>query len=150
MADRWSDDDDRRDHARHEDRSRGGVRYGSGGYGREEYGRDRGRFDDHGRYGAQGGYYGGYGGSFEGRDYARGEGYGRDYRRDYGGRGWDDDRSYTGRDGRRDWADRAGDEVASWFSDDDAERRRRQDEMRERRGYGWGGQRSCNRYRDDW
>ena len=36
-------------------------------------------------------------------------------------------------DRSRDWPDRAGDEVRSWFGDDDAERRRRMDEAR---GYG--------------
>jgi hypothetical protein len=39
---------------------------------------------------------------------------------------WNDRGSY----GRRDWGDRAGDEVRSWFGDDDAERRRRMDERR--------------------
>jgi hypothetical protein len=64
---------------------------------------------------------------------------------------WSDDRSgrsgredFRGQDqrGRRDergfW-DRAGDEVASWFGDDDAERRRRQDRMRDERERGYGG-----------
>jgi hypothetical protein len=39
---------------------------------------------------------------------------------------WSDDRFGHGRDERGFW-DRASDEVASWFGDDDAERRRRQD-----------------------
>ena len=39
---------------------------------------------------------------------------------------WSDDRFGRGRDERGFW-DRASDEVASWFGDDDAERRRRQD-----------------------
>ena len=39
---------------------------------------------------------------------------------------WTDDRFGRGRDERGFW-DRASDEVASWFGDDDAERRRRQD-----------------------
>ena len=47
---------------------------------------------------------------------------------------WSDDR-YSDRDrSRRDergFFERAGDEVASWFGDDDAERRRREDRMRE-------------------
>ena len=74
---------------------------------------------------------------------------------------WSDDRSdrnfrgeNRGRDERGFW-DRASDEVASWFGDDDAERRRRQDQMRDERdshsggrersrergafGGGWGG-----------
>ena len=55
-------------------------------------------------------------------------------------RSWDRDRgSGRGRDERGFW-DRAGDEVASWFGDDDAERRRREDRMRDERdrGYGFG------------
>jgi len=56
---------------------------------------------------------------------------------------WSDDRSRRddgrgGRDDRGFW-DRAGDEVASWFGDDDAERRRREDRMRDERGAGYGG-----------
>jgi len=43
--------------------------------------------------------------------------------------------SDRGRDDRGFW-DRASDEVASWFGDDDAERRRREDQMRERREQG--------------
>lgn len=56
-----------------------------------------------------------------------GPGYGQ------GGReaaGRDDDRW---RDGDRGFVDRAADEVASWFGDDDAERRRREDEGNDRR-----------------
>jgi hypothetical protein len=53
-------------------------------------------------------------------------------------RGWGDDRG--GRD-ERGFFERAGDEIASWFGDDDAERRRRQDHPD--RGQGWG--RSDNR-----
>jgi hypothetical protein len=56
---------------------------------------------------------------------------------------WQDERS-AGRDrgGRDDrgFFERAGDEVASWFGDDDAERRRREDQMREGRERGYGGQ----------
>jgi hypothetical protein len=52
---------------------------------------------------------------------------------------WQDDRS-AGRDrgGRDDrgFFERAGDEVASWFGDEDAERRRRDDQMREGREHG--------------
>jgi len=48
-------------------------------------------------------------------------------------RGWrGDNRSSGGRDERGFW-DRASDEVSSWFGDDDAERRRRQDQMRDDR-----------------
>ena len=72
--------------------------------------------------------------------------YGRGgYRR---GRDYSDDRGYM---------DRAGDEVRSWFGDDDAERRRQMDEQRDRqhdRGYGDDWTRSewqrSERQRDDW
>jgi hypothetical protein len=49
---------------------------------------------------------------------------------DRGGRG--DSRRSEGRD-ERGFFERAGDEVASWFGDDDAERRRREDQMRDER-----------------
>ena len=82
--------------------------------------------------------YGGYGAD-RGRDYR--QGYGRDEGRnrgEYGGRDYGSDRSA----GRRDYGgdprgydyqdrglfDRAGDEVRSWFGDDEAERRRQADE----------------------
>ena len=51
-------------------------------------------------------------------------------------RGWRGD-NRGGRDERGFW-DRASDEVASWFGDEDAERRRRLDQLREGRGYGQG------------
>jgi hypothetical protein len=49
----------------------------------------------------------------------------------------DDDRMQQGHDDRG-WFDRASDEVASWFGDEDAERRRRQDN-RFPEGGGWSG-----------
>ena len=56
----------------------------------------------------------------------------RQDRRDPRSRWRDDDRNERG------WFERAGDEIASWFGDDDAERRRRQDS----RGFGsWGSDR---------
>jgi hypothetical protein len=71
---------------------------------------------------------------YEGRDYrrSRSESYGyrdRDGRGGYGGRpsGYDyDDRGFF---------DRAGDEVRSWFGDEEAERRRRQDDREYERRY---------------
>jgi hypothetical protein len=60
-------------------------------------------------YGARtGGYGGGAGGSM---------GYGEDYR----------EHSYAGRQNERGFLQKAGDEVASWFGDEDAARRREQD-----------------------
>ncbi|PWC44730.1 BON domain-containing protein [Azospirillum sp. TSO22-1] len=58
-----------------------------------------------------------------------------------GGRGRDEDRGFL---------ERAGDEVASWFGDEDAERRRRMDEIRDHRGRGPRGYtRSDDRIRED-
>lgn len=67
--------------------------------------------------------------------YSSGERYDRDYDydRDRWGRGGNEGRGNEGRG----WLDRASDAVASWFGDEDAERRRRMDEQREyRRGRG--------------
>jgi len=47
-----------------------------------------------------------------------------------GGERWRDDRDYRGGDGERGFIDRAGDEVRSWFGDDDAQRRREADQRR--------------------
>ena len=49
-------------------------------------------------------------------------------------RDWRGDRSRGGRD-ERGFFERAGDEVASWFGDEDAERRRHEDQMRDNRGF---------------
>ena len=55
---------------------------------------------------------------------------------------WSDDR-YTSRDrggpDDRGFFDRAGDEIASWFGDDEAERRRREDHLRDQRERGYSG-----------
>jgi hypothetical protein len=60
-------------------------------------------------------------------------------------RGWrGEDR---GREGERGFWDRASDEISSWFGDEDAERRRRGDEMRDRRSEERG-QRSSSRSSD--
>src|SRR4051812_3013483 len=54
---------------------------------------------------------------------------GRSPERDWRG----ENRGYGGRRDERGFFERAGDEVASWFGDEEAERRRREDErMRER------------------
>ena len=108
-------------------------------------------------------------------------GYNSDYGRSYGSAGFGDrraresereypgtfrppsygrdfDRSTKDRTSRgegaadRDWLDRASDEVSSWFGDDEAERRRRMDKMRDRnfRGRGPKGyRRSDERIRED-
>jgi osmotically-inducible protein OsmY len=98
----------------------------------EYWDRERGR-----RYRGEG-YYGGYYG-YPGRE--------RDREREYERRG--DDRGFF---------DRAGDEVRSWFGDEDAQRRRMRDEREPRiegRGWGreergWGGQRGDEESERDW
>jgi osmotically-inducible protein OsmY len=76
--------------------------------------------------------------------YRSGERYGeRDYDYDY------DREGFRGGEGRG-WWDRASDEVASWFGDDEAQRRRRQDEQRQHRGRGPKGyRRSDERIKED-
>jgi osmotically-inducible protein OsmY len=85
-----------------------GTRLGGANYG--NYG-DRGRnYNDNDR--GYGNTYGGYSGSNYGGNF------GSDYNSGSPGRRNQNDRS---------WWDRASDEVSSWFGDEDAERRRRQD-----------------------
>jgi hypothetical protein len=65
---------------------------------------------------------------------------------------WRDER-FEGRGrGREDrgFFERAGDEIASWFGDDDAERRRREDQMREERERGYSGRDRERDYGRDW
>jgi osmotically-inducible protein OsmY len=92
------------------------------------------RYGSYGRSGAERGYSEGM------RDYSQqrynyptgfrsGESYG-------GGRSYDYDRDRNDRGEDRGWWDRASDAVASWFGDEDAERRRRMDQQREHRGRG--------------
>lgn len=73
------------------------------------------------------------------------------YGESYGERGYGYDRERSGRGDERGWWDRASDEVASWFGDEDAERRRRMDEQRaHRRGRGPKGyRRSDERIKED-
>lgn len=96
----------------------------------------------------------------------RGEGYYGGY---YGGdpereRDRDREREYERRGGERGFFDRAGDEVRSWFGDEDAQRRRVRDERENRwedrpgwssargdeRERGWGGYRSEDDRERDW
>jgi osmotically-inducible protein OsmY len=103
------------------------------------------KYGSYGRSGAERGYSEGM------RDYSQrynyptgfrsGESYGRSY--DYDREGYD-------RGEGRGWWDRASDAVASWFGDDDAERRRRMDQQREHRGRGPKGyRRSDERIKED-
>jgi osmotically-inducible protein OsmY len=115
--------------------TRVGGTFGAGG----EYGPPAGRRRSAAAYrgGGTWGYAGsGYRGPFSGYES------GGEYReRDRGGA---DERT---------WWDRTSDEVASWFGDEDAERRRRMDEMRARRGMAGRGPkgytRSDERIRED-
>jgi hypothetical protein len=71
----------------------------------------------------------------------------RDTRRDERSRWSDDDRfsdrerswrgEQRGRPDERGFFERAGDEISSWFGDEDAERRRREDRMRDEREHGF-------------
>ncbi|WP_374301223.1 BON domain-containing protein [Paracoccus sp. (in: a-proteobacteria)] len=54
--------------------------------------------------------------------------------RDRSGRGYGRREDHGGRDRSRDWSDRAGDEIASWFGDEDAQRRREMDSGHRGRG----------------
>ena len=63
---------------------------------------------------------------------------GRDHREPRGTRSsWDDDRGsrYSGERDERGFFERAGDEISSWFGDDDRDRRRDQDERRYNEGH---------------
>lgn len=95
------------------------------------------RYGSYGRSGAERGYSEGLTGDYPQQqryNYPTGfrsnERYGE---RERSGRDYDNDRGQEGRG----WLDRASDAVASWFGDEEAERRRRMDEQREyRRGRG--------------
>lgn len=122
-----------------QDRMYGGMRdedwrssgqYGSSSYGRSDYGR--------GGYSGTSGGYGDWDRSRRMSDYDRGRG------------DWDRDRRDYDRD--RSWWDKTRDEVSSWFGDEDAERRRLQDERRSENYRGKGPRdykRSDDRIRED-
>jgi len=96
------------------------------------------------RYGSSGRDYGQSGFGFGERYGERGRGYGG-----YEGRG-DYDRGDYGGQEERGWLDRAADTVASWFGDEEAERRRRMDEQRRYHGRGPKGyRRSDERIKED-
>ena len=157
--------------------SYGGGRYSGGGRESERYGRESssGGGRESGREGYWGrgwenerdddtreSRYGSYGRSGNERRYNEGM---RDYSQRYNyptgfrstesyGRNYDYDRERYGRgEGRGDdrgWWDRASDAVASWFGDEEAERRREMDRQREHRGRGPKGyRRSDERIKED-
>jgi len=109
------------------------------GRGFRDYGRDEWGRDEWGR--------GGPGGTDADRTR---EDRGRQARRQVG-QDYAHDRATRQREGNdRGWLERMGDEVASWFGDDDAERRRRMDAERSHRGRGPRGYtRSDDRIRED-
>jgi hypothetical protein len=78
----------------------------------------------------------------------------RDHRRGEGSR-WRDDSIFSsddrgrGRDDDRGFFDRAGDEVRSWFGDDDAERRRERDARRDEAREAFGRERPRSEYGRD-
>jgi osmotically-inducible protein OsmY len=123
-----------------DDRQGRGGRWGSqsddrsGRYGAGERGYGGSGRGDYGRYESDYGDYGYGGGRDRDRDYGfgasagyRGQGYGG-YGYGYGGAQWSERDRYGREESReRGFLERAGDEVASWFGDEEAARRRRQD-----------------------
>lgn len=116
---------------------RGGYMGSSGGRYSDESGSgysQRGQWGD--RYSGRGSQYSRSGEYGRGSDYGRGGEYGRSG--EYGG------------GEERGWWDRASDAVASWFGDEEAERRRRMDAQRPHRGKGPKGyRRSDERIKED-
>lgn len=119
--------------------------YGTGEYGRNQYGQganrsysDYDRSEFRGRTGPSTGRY------YQGTN--RPPYYGRDFEYE------DRDDRYAHGENERGWWDRASDEVASWFGDEEAERRRNYDEMRDAKHRGKGPRdyrRSDERIRED-
>jgi osmotically-inducible protein OsmY len=138
---------------------------GQGGGDEEQYQRGG---DEEQRYGyGRGGYYGEpsqrryrgryYGGPYGAYDYDRYE-YGERAREPYYQRGYEGEyrepyyRGGRGRGEERGFFERAGDEIKSWFGDEEADRRRRADEIRRGRYAGRGPRgyrRSDERIRED-
>lgn len=173
--DRWREDDRRESYGyRGRDRDYGRDRRSAEGwrdYGRraesgrryeedpERYGRDYGRRDYNPPAGLPGTAWGfDEWGRDPGWDYGWSSGYGRDYssrnaRRDWYDQDRDAYRGYGERrqpHGERGFWDRASDEVSSWFGDEDATRRRREDDRAYHRGRGPRGYtRSDERIRED-
>src|SRR6185295_15749382 len=136
--------------------SRGGRNYQGGrqnywGRGweneRDESNRES-RYGSYGRSGAERGYSEGLTGDYPQQRYNYPTGFRSTERYGERGRGYDYDREDRGEG--RGWLDRASDAVASWFGDEEAERRRRMDEQREHRGRGPKGyRRSDERIKED-
>jgi len=90
------------------------------------------RYGSYGRSGAERGYSEGMRESSQRYNYPTGS----RSNESYGGRSSEYDRDRYDRGEDRGWWDRASDAVASWFGDEDAERRRGMDQQREHRGRG--------------
>ena len=147
---RWRDDD--RYRLTDEERSRWDSWRNEGEHGRigrdrVGYGRDfGGSYPQYRTQSTYGGYQGGYGRD-DWRDDYRGRHPSLDYGRDYGA----PYRGYGRYEQDRGWLERASDEVSAWFGNEDALRRREQDDQtRSRRGRGPKGYvRSDERIRED-
>ena len=108
-------------------------------YTSDEYGLGNTSSRDRSSYSNRAGGFGSGRDSYADSGYGHTSTYGRSAGTGYGSSSSDYNRPRTGWTGSsgdsysgRDTWDRAGDEVKSWFGDDDAERRRRMDEMRDR------------------
>ena len=111
-------------------RAVGGDRDYNRDQGRDDYGQNYGQYDRDRPSGEYRGSYGSDGRRFE--NYRDRDRIGRDERDSFARRNdGRDDRSRGQDQDDRGFIARAGDEVRSWFGDEDAERRRNQDEQRE-------------------
>ncbi|WP_019515750.1 DUF2171 domain-containing protein [Sphingomonas sp. Mn802worker] len=128
-----------------DDRGYGRSEYGQSGYGQSNYGQSRqygssGRNEYHGSYGSDGRRFVDVGDRKHWDDDNRG-GYGREQNRFGGNDRGDSQRGNYGRAPQgynyqeRGFFDRAGDEVRSWFGDEEAERRREMDNRYDEREY---------------
>lgn len=167
---RYSDEGYPREGSRAQNRPRGQeydrTHYGQGGHDQGDYGQGGLGYETGGGYGqgysdrqgyGRGSRESGYGDYDRSRfDTGYNQGYGGGFGQNAGGRFGaghygDADRDRYDRERDRNWLNRAGDEMSSWFGDEDAERRRQMDRMRGGH-YGRGPQgysRSDDRIRED-
>lgn len=145
-ADRYGNTSYGKQYYEERDRNQRNMQAGTGNMYGNDYGRrDYGRSQLGSNYGSSGSSFQnqGYGTSADQyrSDFQRRSSYGRDYNNDYNQRS------------DRDWWDRTRDKVASWFGDDDADRRRNMDQQYQGGSYRGKGpkdyQRSTDRIRED-